>query len=121
MRRSIFLLFFTLILGISFALSVDDDAKASKSSETKKDAKGCCMQGAKAENASKDEGTSHEARVAAEVKHAAHKHTDGDMAKAHEDCASPKEGCDSKENEDGCCSKGKGEVKSEKKAEKPLR
>lgn len=113
MRRSIFLLFFTLVIGISFALSVNDDAKTSKS-ETKKDAKGCCMQGAKAEKASKDEGTSGDAKAATEVKHAGHKHADGDMAKADD-------GCDSKENEDGCCSKGKCEVKSEKKVEKPLR
>lgn len=114
MRRSMFLLVFTVVLGVAFALSGDGDTKSTKSTSTKKETKSCCMQGAKAERTADEAGKASEPVAAVHAKHSHHKTGEGDAAKG-DDC------CEHMEGNEGCCSKASTEVKAEKPAQKPLR
>lgn len=114
MRRSMFLLVFTVLLGVAFALSGDGDAKSTKSTTTKKEAKSCCMPGAKAERSTDQTTKGSEPMAAMPAKHAGNKEGEGHGAKM-ENC------CEHMEGNEGCCSKASTETKVEKPAEKPLR
>lgn len=113
-RRSMFLFVFTVVLGVTFALSGDGDTKEAKSKSAKKETKSCCMNGVKAERSKDDATKSSEPMAAMHAKHAHHKEGEGHGAKA-EDC------CEHMESNTGCCTKASAETKAEKPAQKPLR